>query len=78
MACRLVEPLADEQPEPTAISAIMIGPPMNSATVNCQPISSAKMMPQLDDQVDAGDLKAIAAVKSAPPQNRARASATAA
>ena len=37
--------------------AIMIGPPTNSARVNCQPISSARMMPELDHEVGRGELE---------------------
>ena len=41
----------------TAISTIMIGSPANSAKVNCQEISSAKMMPSSITQVGPGDLE---------------------
>ncbi len=60
----------------TAISTIMIGPPMNSARVNCQPISSPMMMPSSMTRLVLAISKAIAAVKPAPRRNTARASAT--
>ncbi len=63
---------------PTAIKTIMMGPPMNSASVNCQPISSARMMPSSITKLVLAISNAIAAVKLAPRRNRARASATAA
>ena len=56
----------------------MIGPPTNSARVNCQPSSSAEDEAQLDDQVGARELKAMAEVKLAPLRNSDRARATAA
>ena len=62
----------------TAISTIMIGPPANSARVNCQDSSRAKMMPSSITRLVLAISKAIAAVKLAPRRNRARASATAA
>ena len=62
----------------TAISTIMIGPPVNSATMNCQEISSAKMMPSSMTRLVLAISKAIAAVKLAPRRTRARANATAA
>ncbi len=62
----------------TAISTIMIGPPTNSARVNCQESSSARMMPSSITRLVLAISKAIAAVKLAPRRNRARASATAA
>ena len=37
----------------TADSTIMTGPPTNSASVNCQPISRARMMPEFDNEVGA-------------------------
>src|SRR3954447_3804126 len=62
----------------TATSAIMIGPPMNSAKVNCHASSSAMMMPSSMTKLVLAISKAIAAVKLAPRRNRVRASATAA
>ena len=56
----------------------MIGPPTNSATVNCQPISRARMMPSSMTRLVEAISKAIAAVKLAPLRNSDRASATAA
>ena len=46
-----------EQPEQHGEHTIMIGPPMNSARVNCQPMSSARITPELDHQVGRGDLE---------------------
>src|SRR6266568_1453039 len=62
----------------TATSTIMIGPPTNSARVNCQDSSSAMMMPSAMTSVVLAISKVIAAVKLAPRRNSARASATAA
>ena len=56
----------------------MIGPPTNSARVNCQPISRARMTPSSTTRLVEAISKAIAAVKLAPWRNRDRASATAA
>ena len=56
----------------------MIGPPTNSARVNCQPISRARMMPSSTTRLVEAISKAIAAVKLAPLRNSDRASATAA
>jgi hypothetical protein len=56
----------------------MIGPPTNSAAVNCQPISSAMMMPSSITRLVEPISKAIAAVKFAPLRNNDRANATAA
>ncbi len=56
----------------------MSGPPMNSATVNCQPISSARITPSSITRLVEAISNAIAAVKSAPLRNSARARATAA
>src|SRR5215472_9075918 len=61
-----------------AISTIMIGPPMNSATVNCQLISRARMIPSSITRLVLAISNAIAAVKLAPRRNSERASATAA
>ena len=62
----------------SASKMIMIGPPMNSARVNCQPISSARMMPSSTTRLVEAISKAIAAVKLAPWRNSDLASATAA
>src|SRR5439155_10709324 len=62
----------------SASSTIMIGPPTNSARVNCQPISSARMIPSSITRLVDANWNAIAAVKSAPLRNSERASATAA
>ncbi len=56
----------------------MIGPPINSARVNCQPMSSAKITPSSITRLVEAISNAIAAVKFAPLRNSARASATAA
>ena len=56
----------------------MIGPPTNSANVNCQPMSKARMMPSSITKLVEAISKAIAAVKLAPLRNSDRASATAA
>ena len=60
------------------MTTIMIGPPTNSATVNCQPISRARITPSSITRLVEAISNAIAAVKSAPLRNSARASATAA
>ena len=57
---------------------IISGPPMNSPSVNCQPSRSAMMMPSSMTRLVEAISNAIAAVKSAPLRNSARASATAA
>src|SRR5215470_12027250 len=62
----------------TAMRTIMMGPPMNSARVNCHDSSSAKMMPSSMTRFVLAISKAIAATKLAPRRNRPRASATAA
>src|SRR6202034_1883897 len=54
------------------------GPPTNSASVNCQPISSARITPSSITRLVEAISNAIAAVKLAPLRNSARASATAA
>jgi hypothetical protein len=62
----------------TATSTMMMGPPTNSARVNCQPSSRAMMIPSsMTRFVEAGS-KTIAEVKLAPLRNSDRASATAA
>src|ERR1700731_4625827 len=62
----------------TAISTIMIGPPGNSARVNCQPMSKARITPSPITRLVEAISNAIAAVKRAPLRNSDRASATAA
>ena len=62
----------------TASRMIMIGPPTNSAAVNCHPISSAKMMPSSMTRLVEAISKAMADVKLAPFRNSERARATAA
>src|SRR5580658_7531278 len=60
----------------TAISTIMIGPPVNSAKVNCQPMSRARITPSSITRLVEAISNAIAAVKLAPFRNKDRASAT--
>ena len=62
----------------TASRMIMMGPPTNSARVNCQPSSSAMMTPSSMTRLVEAISNAIAAVKLAPLRNSERASATAA
>src|SRR5690242_1561658 len=62
----------------TATATIMIGPPTNSASVNCQEISRARMMPSSMTRLVLAISNAIAEVKLAPLRSSARASATAA
>src|SRR6516165_6174365 len=62
----------------TASTTIISGPPTNSAAVNCQPISRARMMPNSTTRLVEPISKAIAAVKLAPLRNKDRAKATAA
>src|SRR5438552_13773780 len=62
----------------SASTTIMIGPPTNSAAVNCQPIRIARMMPSSITRLVDAISNAIAAVKSAPFWKSDRASATAA
>ena len=57
---------------------IMMGPPTNSAGVNCQPISRAKTMPSSITRFVEAISKAMAEVKLAPFRNSERARATAA
>jgi hypothetical protein len=57
---------------------IMIGPPTNSAAVNCQPSSRAMMMPSSITRLVEAISNTMAAVKFAPWRNSARARATAA
>src|SRR6266545_4315140 len=61
-----------------ARKAIISGPPTNSAAVNCQPRSTAMMMPSSITRLVEANWKAIAAVKSAPLRKIERAKATAA
>src|ERR1700677_5328855 len=56
----------------------MMGPPANSASVNCQPMSSARMIPSSITRLVEAISNAIAAVKLAPLRNSERANATAA
>ena len=56
----------------------MIGPPVNSARVNCQPMSRARITPSSITRLVEAISNAIAAVKPAPFRNSDRASATAA
>jgi hypothetical protein len=62
----------------TAMIAIMIGPPTNSAAVNCHDSSSAMITPSSITRLVDAISNAIDAVKSAPFRNTDRASATAA
>ena len=62
----------------TASTTIMIGPPTNSASVNCQPNSSHRITPSSSTRFVEPNWNAIAAVKFAPLRNSERASATAA
>jgi hypothetical protein len=49
-----------------AVSSAIIKPPTNSAATNCQPISTAMMMPSSETKLLETNWKAIAAIKSAP------------
>ena len=60
------------------MTTIMIGPPTNSAAVNCQPSRRAMMIPSSITRFVEAISNTMAAVKLAPVRNRARASATAA
>ncbi len=62
----------------SASSTIISGPPTNSAAVNCQPSSTARMMPSSMTRLVEANWNAIALVKSAPLRNTDRAVATAA
>ena len=62
----------------TVMRTIMIGPPTNSAAVNCHPSKSAMMMPNSTTRLVEAISKTMAAVKSAPFRNSPRARATAA
>ncbi len=57
---------------------MMSGPPTNSASVNCQPSSNARISPNSITRFVLASSKAVAAVKFAPLRNSERASATAA
>src|SRR4051794_8139131 len=57
---------------------MMIGPPTNSASVNCQPSRSARITPSSITRLVLAISKTIAALKLAPLRNSERASATAA
>src|SRR3974390_1777722 len=57
---------------------IIIGPPTNSAAVNCQPIRRARMMPSSMTRLVEAISNAMAEVKLAPFRNKERAKATAA
>src|SRR3984893_3822563 len=61
----------------TVSSATIIKPPANSAATNCQPISTARMMPSSRTRLVEANWKAIAAMKSAPFRKIDRANATA-
>ena len=56
----------------------MIAPPTNSASANCQPISSHSTMPSSTTRLVEANMNTIAAVKSAPRANSVLASAEAA
>src|SRR5260370_37940210 len=56
----------------------MIGPPTNSAAVNCQPINRARITPSSTTRLVEPISNAIAAVKFAPLRISERANATAA
>src|ERR1700760_936936 len=62
----------------TASTTIMTGPPTNSASVNCQPLSRARITPGPMTRLVEAISNAMAAVKLAPLRNSAGASATAA
>ncbi len=57
---------------------IITAPPTNSAAVNCQPISRARMIPSSITRLVEAIWKAIAAPKSAPLRTSVRAKAAAA
>ena len=58
--------------------ATISGPPRNSASVNCQPMSTTRMMPSSTTRLVEASSKAIPAMKSAPLRMIERVSATAA
>lgn len=53
-------------------STIMIGPPTNSAAANCQPISTARMMPSSCTRLVEANWNPSAASGPAPPRHRSR------
>lgn len=59
-----------------ATKMIMMGPPTNSPRVNCQPSSSAMMMPISITRFVEAISNTIAATKLAPLRNSERANAT--
>src|ERR1700730_7287738 len=80
-ACRRAASMSRERTKrrnSTASTTIISGPPTNSAAVNCQPISRARMMPNSTTRLVEPISKAMAAVKFAPLRNNDRARATAA
>ena len=44
----------------------MIGPPMNSAAANCQPMSTTSTMPSSTTRLVEANMKTMADTKSAP------------
>ena len=62
----------------TARNNTIRGPPTNSASANCHPISSHSRIPSSITRFVDANSKAMAAVKSAPLRKMERASATAA
>ena len=64
--------------EARATKMIMIGPPTNSAKVNCHPSMTAKMIPSSITRFVEAISNAMAATKSAPWRINERARATAA
>src|ERR1700731_2708295 len=62
----------------TAIITIINGPPVNSASANCQPIRTIRMTLSSATRLVEASSNAIAAVKSAPFRKIERANATAA
>ena len=53
-------------PPSNASPTIMIGPPTNSASANCQPISTSNTTPSSTTRFVDANMKIIAVVKSAP------------
>src|ERR1017187_4772783 len=62
----------------TTSSAIMMGPPTNSAAINCQPSTTASNTLSSTTRFVDANWKAMAAIKSAPLRNNVRANAVAA
>ena len=60
------------------MKTIMMGPPTNSAAVNCHPSKRAMMIPSSMTRFVEAISKTMTAVKLAPFRNRLRAMATAA